>query len=131
MRWFEAEQHAHDAMTTSVQALLGPLSIGDILDSYWGRAGHRRTLILAPLINRTIGYGARVEVEGGELELYSIQESACASSATARGPSSAPPPRHMAMPASARSYTYRRDPPATAAPSSPSRPSKFSPHSDV
>jgi hypothetical protein len=73
MRWFEAEQHAHDAMTTSVQALLGPLSIGDILDSYWGPAGHQRTLILAPLINRTIGYGARVEVEGGELELYSIQ----------------------------------------------------------
>ena len=53
--------------------------------------------------------------------------SACASSVAARGPGNTPSPPHRATTASAWSSTFPRVPPATAAPSSPSRPSSFSP----
>jgi hypothetical protein len=68
----------------------------------------------------------RVPAAGG-WRAAALRAGACVSSAAARGSNNAPPPQHTAMPASAKSSTCPRDPPATAAPSSPSRPLSFSP----
>lgn len=68
--WFHAQGAVHESFEAPVRELLEGLQLGPHLQAHFGHTVSRFTVVLSPLIHRTIGFGAQVRTE--EAEAYAI-----------------------------------------------------------
>jgi len=68
--WFHSQAAVHESFVAPVRDLLHSLRLGPRLEAHFGQTVSRFTVVLAPLIQRTVGFGAQVRT--AEAEAFAI-----------------------------------------------------------